>query len=752
MPTPVTVSCAKPLVTECHRFRSPYPSQPDFKLSLGESMLRITAILVCLLLHGGANAKSLDIYWIDTEGGAATLIVTPAGESILIDSGNPGTRDPQRIVSVATEQAGLRRIDCLITTHYHRDHFGGASTLAKLMPIGIVYDNGRFPDMPDDPGLDYWSFPCTARKVIQPGDVLPLKPTVGKTISLQCLGTRRTFVESTASNQANANVCSTHRPKQRDGSDNANSVSMLLEYEGFRFLNNGDLTWNQEAELVCPKNLVGEVDVYQVTHHGLDSSNNPVLLNSIRPIVTVMNNGIQKGCSPDVFANLIACDSIQAMYQLHKNLRPDGDVNNAPDEYIANRNREECEGNFVKLSVADSGDEYTVSIPANEHSRTFRTKHASASVKARFRHDQQILLWPGGAPGAKGDRPIDQPALTVHFPQTQPPNGAAMIVNPGGGYSVLAADHEGLQVARELNRHGITAFVLRYRLKPVYTTNDALADAQRAIRFVRAHARELNIDPQRIGMMGFSAGGHLASNAATTFDDGNPKSGDPVDHVSSRPDFTAMIYPAISGELFDEPRDYPSTNERVTDKTPPAFLAHTHQDGLSPNHSIYFYQELLKRKIPAELHIFGYGPHGTGLAPGDPDLGSWPKLLANWLRRSGFLTGQSRVPIKGTVLLDGKPIYWGWLKLTPEHPNSPVVTSYIEWGKQGKFNLTAAEGPVPGKYRVTVFRVAGDFSDKTSGAYTLADAEQYDSLHGEPVFLQIGLDLPANLTIEITSP
>ena len=729
-------------------------------LSLGAHMVRTSAILFCLVLLHGVRAATLDIFWIDAEGGAATLIVTPAGESILIDSGNPGTRDPQRIFNVATEQAGVRRIDYLITTHYHRDHFGGASTLAKLMPIGVVYDNGRFPDMPDDPGLDYWSFPCAARKVMHPGEALPLKQTAEKPISLRCLGTRRTFAESTSSDPDNATVCDTHRPKQRDGSDNANSVSMLLEYQGFRFLDNGDLTWNQEVQLVCPENRIGEVDVYQVTHHGLDSSNNPVVLNSVRPTVSVMNNGVRKGCSPDVFANLTACDSIQAMYQLHKNLRPDGEVNNAPDEYIANRGRDDCVGNFVKLSVAASGDEYTVSIPANNHARTFRTKQTSTTAsttestteKARYQHDQQILLWPEGAPGAKGNRPIDQPALTVHFPKPETANGAAMIVNPGGGYRVLAADHEGLQVARELNRQGITAFVLRYRLKPVYTTEDALADAQRAIRYVRSHAGELNVDPNRIGMMGFSAGGHLTSNAATNFDDGNQNSSDPVERVSSRPDFTAMIYPAISGKLFDRPREYPSTNEQVTEATPPAFLAHTHQDGLSPNHSIYFYQELLKRKIPAELHIFGYGPHGTGLAPGDPDLGRWPGLLANWLRRSGFLTAKHRVAIRGTVLLDDKPLYWGWLKLTPEDPNAPVVTSYIEWGKQGKFSVAESAGPVAGKYRVDVYRVASDFSDKTSGGYTLTDAEQFGSGHVEPEFLEIGPDLPSDLTIEVTSP
>ena len=341
-------------------------------------MARVALLVGFFFISTPVIAKTLDVYWVDVEGGAATLIVTPTGESILIDSGNPGQRDPQRIVQVATEVAGLRRIDHLITTHYHRDHFGGAATLAKLMPIGIVHDNGEFENMPDDPGRAYWNFPCAARKVINPGDALSLKPVSGKRLSLRCLGTRKSFIEPSDASLGNDAVCGTHRPKDRDGSDNANSVAILLEYEGFRFLDNGDLTWNQEYKLVCPKNLIGEVDVYQVTHHGLDTSNNPVVLSTVKPTVSVMNNGVTKGCMPEVFANLKACSSIQAMYQLHKNERSDGSVNNAADEYIANR-KKNCDGNYVKLSVSESGAEYTLSIPAHGHSRTFKTKSPGES-------------------------------------------------------------------------------------------------------------------------------------------------------------------------------------------------------------------------------------------------------------------------------------------------------------------------------------------------------------------------------------
>jgi len=318
------------------------------------------------------TAGTLDIYWIDVEGGAATLVVTPVGESILIDSGNPGRRDADRIFAVAAKEAGLKRIDHLITTHYHRDHFGGAAQLSTAIPIGEVHDNGEFEGQSEKADPEYYDFKAEKRSVISPGDAVALKPLGdgAPSLTLRCLGARQKFVA--ASGETNE-CCAANVEKPIDNTDNANSVVTLLQFGEFDFLDTGDLTWNREFDLVCPVNRVGMVDVFQVSHHGLDVSNNPVLVKSVEPRVAIVNNGVTKGNMPLMFATLQETKSIEQVYQVHKTLREDGSSHNVADEFIANHDKE-CQGNHLKLSVAPDGKSYTVFVPSTGHKRTYACK------------------------------------------------------------------------------------------------------------------------------------------------------------------------------------------------------------------------------------------------------------------------------------------------------------------------------------------------------------------------------------------
>ena len=264
---------------------------------------------------------------------------------------------------------------------------------------------------------------------------------------------------------------------------------------------------------------------------------------------------------------------------------------------------------------------------------------------------QRILLWPDGAPGAKGDKPDDKPMLTIFLPDKSKANGAAVVICPGGGYGHLAVDHEGKQIAEWLNSLGMAGFVLEYRHRGHgYGHPAPLQDAQRAIRTVRARAAEWNVNPEKIGIMGFSAGGHLASTAGTHFDKGDPQAADTIDRASCRPDFMILCYPVIAfGEPYthrgsqnnligaDAPAEMVkslSNEKQVTPDTPPTFLFHTDEDKtVSPENSIQFYLALRRAKVPAELHIYQKGGHGTGLARQVPGTCNWPKACEEWLLR-----------------------------------------------------------------------------------------------------------------------
>ena len=275
---------------------------------------------------------------------------------------------------------------------------------------------------------------------------------------------------------------------------------------------------------------------------------------------------------------------------------------------------------------------------------------------------QTIRLWPGDAPQAKGKACEDTPTLTIFEPVRGQSNGSAVVILPGGGYSHLSGNLEGRQFADWFTARGFRAFVLSYRLASNgYLLPVPLLDAQRAVQLVRARARDYRIDPGRIVLIGFSAGGHLAALAATQPVPGNPGAEDPIEKVSSRPDYLVLGYPWIGAFSPDASHQSYCKMFNVTDKceamkaayspdllvskdTPPTFWYHTFNDQSVPvEQGLRFYEALVKAGVPAEAHIFANGPHGTGLGKGDATLGQWPNLLENWLRSQGLLTAEKSV-------------------------------------------------------------------------------------------------------------
>lgn len=262
----------------------------------------------------------------------------------------------------------------------------------------------------------------------------------------------------------------------------------------------------------------------------------------------------------------------------------------------------------------------------------------------------KIELWPEGAPYARGNEAEDRPAITPYLVEGTDGPVSLVVVCPGGGYT-HRANHEGEPIAKWLNTLGISAVVLDYRVGP-YQHPAPLGDAQRAIRYVRSRAAEWNVDPNRVGILGFSAGGHLASTAGTHYDNGNPEAADPIEQRSSRPDFMVLCYPVISfGEyrhngsrvnLIGEnpPEELVSllSNElQVTEDTPPSFIWHTSDDPAVPvENALLFASALSRNKVPFELHSYMTGRHGLGLALDHPEAVTWTELCARWLKRLGY--------------------------------------------------------------------------------------------------------------------
>ncbi|HEY0778085.1 MAG TPA: alpha/beta hydrolase [Gemmatirosa sp.] len=265
-----------------------------------------------------------------------------------------------------------------------------------------------------------------------------------------------------------------------------------------------------------------------------------------------------------------------------------------------------------------------------------------------------VPLWPAGAPGALGNAPEDRPSITPFLPDPARATGAAMLVYPGGGYTMLAFDKEGTDVAGWLNSLGVAAFVVRYRLGPRYHHPAMEQDALRAVRVVRSRAAEWHVDAHRIGVIGFSAGGHMAGTVTTRYrDPAAAAAGDATDRLDARPDLAVLIYPVVTmgdsahaGSRTNLLGAHPdpalvralSLETQVTRETPPTFLVAATDDDVVPvENSLLFYRALHAAAVPAELHVYEQGGHGFGLAPGNPVLSTWASLCAAWLGRHGFL-------------------------------------------------------------------------------------------------------------------
>ena len=320
------------------------------------------------------EANSLRILWIDVEGGAATLVIAPSGESLLMDAGWPGERDAQRIAAAARAE-GVQRIDKLLISHFHTDHWGGVADLARLIPIESFYDRG-LPDLAGE-GVDprikpelrdaYLRTTGGEQVVLRAGDVLELGEA-----RIEILCASGTVVGEPAGAARPCPADPAHEARPDDETDNALSLGFLLRWRAFEFLDLGDLTWNLEHRLVCPENRIGAIDVYQATHHGHEHSNNPALLAAVRPAVAVVGNGPRKGASASTLEWLAAIPGIQAVFQLHRNLTAD-DEHNAPAELVAN-DEEDCRGEGIRLELDPSGESYTVEVSSKGTRRSFAVR------------------------------------------------------------------------------------------------------------------------------------------------------------------------------------------------------------------------------------------------------------------------------------------------------------------------------------------------------------------------------------------
>jgi beta-lactamase superfamily II metal-dependent hydrolase len=338
-------------------------------------MKKVLLLLLATAFAASAAPKNLEIYWIDAEGGASTLIVAPSGESMLVDTANrtADDRDAKRIFAAA-QKAGLKKIDILVTTHFHGDHYGALQALAKLIPIGMFMDHGESVEIAR-PNVAaaykaYLELAGTHRRILKAGDKIPLK---GVDVEVIISANQAISKPLPGAGQPNS-TCAEYTAHPADvDPDNDQSVGFVLKFGKFDFLDLGDLTWNSEPKLVCPANLIGKIDLFQTSHHGLDRSNSPQLLAAIQPTVAIMNDGPHKGGQASVFETLHKVGGVRDIWQGHLALDTPKEIN-SPEEMIANfEATPECKGNLLKVSV-EPGGKFTVTNLRNSFSKSYMAK------------------------------------------------------------------------------------------------------------------------------------------------------------------------------------------------------------------------------------------------------------------------------------------------------------------------------------------------------------------------------------------
>jgi beta-lactamase superfamily II metal-dependent hydrolase len=330
----------------------------------------ITTLLVFLLCAPARAARTLEVYFIDVEGGQATLFVSPSGESMLVDTGWPdaGGRDADRIV-IAAQLGGLKQIDYLVVTHYHMDHVGGVPQLAARIPVRTFVDHGPSVEsglQADQLVSAYKSVRDKAQHLLaKPGDLIPIRG-----INVQVLTAAGDEISKPLPGAGAPNpLCAGVKRKDNDPSENAQSIGLLITYGKFRMIDLGDLTWNKELGLACPDNKIGTVDVYLSTHHGYDLSGAPPLVQGLHPLVAITNNGARKGGSPEAWQTIHSSPGLEDIWQLHYALEA-GKANNAPQAFIANL-EEHCQGNWIRLS-AEPDSQFTVTNGRNGKTKAYK--------------------------------------------------------------------------------------------------------------------------------------------------------------------------------------------------------------------------------------------------------------------------------------------------------------------------------------------------------------------------------------------